>query len=194
LYPDLELDQWLQDGSRHTPTLPELACYLSALIPRPERILDVGCGSGELLRLLMKSGFSAESLYGLDIEPDHAELARRRTGLDTIHCGVLDGTTPMLTAFDVITAINWLQSDWPNTYAVKAARQPPNSTRLVVFLDGCERYLTANGLLIWEWHTTPPDGFLALLESRGWQQIDRLDFYPANSSERYPTFIHRRPA
>lgn len=194
LYPDLQIDQWLKDGTRHTPTLPDLARYIAKLRPRPERILDTGCGSGELLRLLLAEGFPANSLWGIDIEPDHAKLARRRTGLETIIEARWSAAIRWPWMLDLITAINWLQSDWPSEYAVKAARCLPNSARLVEFVEGCERYLRPAGLLIWDWHTTPENDFIMLLEKRGWLPHDMLLFDHTDYPERYPIYVYRRPA
>ncbi len=45
------------------------------MLPRPEAgpVVDIGCGRGELVRLLQLDGFDAE---GIDISPEQAALAR----------------------------------------------------------------------------------------------------------------------
>lgn len=52
------------------------------LLPRPElgRALDIGCGQGELVRLLLAEGYDAE---GIDISPEQVALAKA-AGVDAV--------------------------------------------------------------------------------------------------------------
>jgi 2-polyprenyl-3-methyl-5-hydroxy-6-metoxy-1,4-benzoquinol methylase len=47
------------------------------------RVLDIGCGQGDLVRLLLSDGFDA---WGVDHSPEQVEVARR-AGLDRIELG-----------------------------------------------------------------------------------------------------------
>jgi SAM-dependent methyltransferase len=53
--------------------------YLEVLKER-KRVVDLGCGRGELIELLKEDGISA---YGVDVEPDMVALARER-GLEVV--------------------------------------------------------------------------------------------------------------
>jgi 2-polyprenyl-3-methyl-5-hydroxy-6-metoxy-1,4-benzoquinol methylase len=53
--------------------------YLS----RNARVLDIGCGQGEVVRLLLADGFDAR---GVDISPEQVEIAHRR-GVDRVELG-----------------------------------------------------------------------------------------------------------
>lgn len=54
-----------------------------SLPPRRSRVLDIGCGQGQLVRLLAADGFDAR---GVDVSPEQVELARA-AGLDQIELG-----------------------------------------------------------------------------------------------------------
>jgi len=52
-------------------------------LPAGGRVLDIGCGQGELVRLLAAGGFDA---YGVDVSPEQVEIARS-SGLDRVELG-----------------------------------------------------------------------------------------------------------
>jgi 2-polyprenyl-3-methyl-5-hydroxy-6-metoxy-1,4-benzoquinol methylase len=54
-------------------------------LPAGGRVLDIGCGQGELVRLLAADGFDA---YGVDVSPEQVEIARS-AGLDRVELGDL---------------------------------------------------------------------------------------------------------
>jgi|GEM_PF-2764455 len=188
LYRDLEICPWLKDGARHTPTLSDLAARMSQ---RPGRVLVTGCGSGELLRLLHNDhGFPADHLYGCDIEPDHAELARRRTGLKTIIEANFNLGNPFPEiGFDWITAMNWLQSDWPYEYPVKIERaKHPGINRYQEILDSVSMSANRGAFFAWDFHKMSlGQEFQEMIERRGWPLRDTL-FFPCNERKRYPEF------
>jgi len=55
------------------------------LLPPPEAgsIMDIGCGQGELVRLLLADGYAAE---GIDVSPEQVAIARA-SGLDQVRQG-----------------------------------------------------------------------------------------------------------
>lgn len=80
---------------------------LRPLLPSPANgpIMDIGCGQGELLRLLLADGYDAE---GVDVSPEQVAIAHT-AGLDCVHEGdyrvFLDGhpgTLAAVTATDVL--------------------------------------------------------------------------------------------
>jgi len=70
------------------------------------RVLDVGCGSGELLRELMRSGAAAA---GIDPAPGMVELARRTAPAADVRVGTDEALPWPDGSFDVVTAVNSLQ-------------------------------------------------------------------------------------
>jgi SAM-dependent methyltransferase len=77
------------------------------LLPPPDAgpVLDIGCGQGELVRLLRADGYDAE---GVDISPEQVALAKA-AGVGSVHAGdyraVLDGRAGHLgavTATDIL--------------------------------------------------------------------------------------------
>lgn len=81
---------------------------LVAQLPRPlGRVLDVGCGAGEVGRSLRAAG--ADAVVGVEINPDAADAAR--THLDEVHIGdaetlihdgVLAGPFDTIVLYDVL--------------------------------------------------------------------------------------------
>ncbi|MBM3266554.1 MAG: methyltransferase domain-containing protein [Candidatus Sericytochromatia bacterium] len=69
--------------------------------PRGARVLDVGCGSGDLAASLARAGFA---VTGVEVAPDAAEAARRRHGLD-VRTGTLAAADFPAGSFDV--AVVW---------------------------------------------------------------------------------------
>jgi SAM-dependent methyltransferase len=187
---DLALHPWLEGGNRCTLTIPTVAQYLLGLTPRPKRVFDTGCGNGELLRLLWAGGVPAAGLWGIDVEPGHAQLARRRTGLvDHILMGdIAEHRWP--DRLDVVTAINWLQTDWPNSEYAINSRRAANPDRLKVFVRRCGENLLPNGLLIWDWNCEGIETFRELLDRNRWRSVHTLAF---PGTEDNPVHVYTRP-
>lgn len=84
----------------------------------PRRTLDVGCGSGQFLRVARKFGWVAE---GLEWDPETAARARAATGV-TVHDG--DGLTavPIGRTYDLILMSHWLEHLEHPLDALQAAR------------------------------------------------------------------------
>jgi 2-polyprenyl-3-methyl-5-hydroxy-6-metoxy-1,4-benzoquinol methylase len=87
---------------------------IAALVGRPIqrlshgfRILEIGCGSGNVLRVLQASAAGRGSVEGLEVSREAAAAARRRTGL-TITDGYLADLDPA-SKFDVIAAFDVLE-------------------------------------------------------------------------------------
>jgi SAM-dependent methyltransferase len=76
-----------------------------------QRILDVGCGTGELLGLLAGWGATPENLFGIDLIPERIETARRhypRITFQLANAEALpfpDGSFDLVAAITVFTSI-----------------------------------------------------------------------------------------
>ena len=75
-------------------------------LARGTRVLDVGCGSGEFLGLLILAGVDAA---GIDPAPAMVELARARVPGADIREGSVESLPWSSGSFDVVTAVNALQ-------------------------------------------------------------------------------------
>jgi 2-polyprenyl-3-methyl-5-hydroxy-6-metoxy-1,4-benzoquinol methylase len=87
---------------------------MAALVGRPIadlpdgfRILEVGCGSGNVLRVLQRLAEGRGEVQGLEVSDAAAEVARRRTGL-TVTSGYLSDLDATA-SFDVIAAFDVLE-------------------------------------------------------------------------------------
>jgi len=84
----------------HELTLKKIKTYTKIANPR---ILDAGCGTGELLLRLKENGYS--NLAGFDFSPDAVEYAREKSGvaIQLLDITSLTGRLPG-EAFDIITS------------------------------------------------------------------------------------------
>jgi ubiquinone/menaquinone biosynthesis C-methylase UbiE len=87
---------------------------LAKRLPRPLsecRILDVGCGKGDLLDFLQKRGAQPQNLFGIDIQPDKIEMARQTHSLfdfqvaNAEHLGFPDSHFDVVLLFTVFSSI-----------------------------------------------------------------------------------------
>lgn len=75
-------DGWL--GKLHRGIADRTAAIALVLVPTPSRILDVGCGTGYLLRLLGARCPAAVELVGVDPAPRMIEVAKTRADDDRL--------------------------------------------------------------------------------------------------------------
>ena len=53
-----------------------VTAFLELNLPKDSRILDIGCGTGEIGHLLQKNGFT--NIDGLDISPEMLEVSKQK--------------------------------------------------------------------------------------------------------------------
>lgn len=100
------------------------------------RILDVGCGRGELLGALASWGARGHNLFGIDLLPERIEAARRRFPTFHFACGNAESLPFSDESFDLVAAFTVFSS----------ILDPALAGRI-----GCEmmRVLKTNGALLW---------------------------------------------
>jgi len=100
-------------------------------ISRNEKILDVACGPGNILRMLQAEGFL--SLYGVDVSPEQVQLAQE--------------SFPQVVCSD---AVEYLREN-PNTFSLITAfdiLEHFSKSDALNFLDAVHQSLTPGGRLI----------------------------------------------
>lgn len=78
-----------------------------AELPDGFRILEVGCGSGNVLRVVQRLAAGRGTVEGLELSAEAADVARSRTGL-TVTNGYLSDLPPEA-SFDIIAAFDVLE-------------------------------------------------------------------------------------
>lgn len=79
---DTRADRWDErTGAGTVEHLAPLAAAVGHLEASPERILDLGCGTGEAALFLARE-YPRASIRGIDISPEMIECARQKIGLD----------------------------------------------------------------------------------------------------------------
>lgn len=164
------------------------AHYLEVLAGR-SRVLDVGCGRGELVEMLRERGVDAT---GIDMDPDFAALAAER-GLPVVHG---DGIAH-------VAALPAGSLDGIMVSHVVEHLEPPDLLRLI---HGAADALAPGGVLIMETpnpesllagsvnfhrdltHRRPihPDTLAFLCESAGFVDVEILRLSPVPDEERLP--------
>ena len=98
----------------------EVGGMLAALAPKNARILDVGCGTGSLAKIIMEA--SRSSLVGIEPDENRAATARSR-GID-VHVGLLtEELLPQLGSFDAVIFADVLEHVPDPTGLVALARR-----------------------------------------------------------------------
>jgi SAM-dependent methyltransferase len=91
---------YLAEGPLHLATFRRRLRALERWLPAPGRALDVGCASGEFLRLLAERGWDV-----VGIEPSRAarEAAARSLGVGVVRAGTLEDGDLTPRSFDLVT-------------------------------------------------------------------------------------------
>jgi 2-polyprenyl-3-methyl-5-hydroxy-6-metoxy-1,4-benzoquinol methylase len=86
----------------------EMAMELEGLIGREDRILDIGCGAGYLLKHLEEEGYSG--LYGVEADARQCEEARKTLSSARItNTGALEYLRGETSAYDAILMIDLIE-------------------------------------------------------------------------------------
>jgi ubiquinone/menaquinone biosynthesis C-methylase UbiE len=125
------------------------------------RVLDVGCGTGNLLGLLAESAARVESYAGIDPAPPMLRIAREKPRASPVRGSVLAATAEALPfadgAFDLAVSASTLH-DWSDPHAGLAE---------------IRRILRPGGeLLLLDWHRDP----LPMRLLNAWMRITRTGY------------------
>jgi ubiquinone/menaquinone biosynthesis C-methylase UbiE len=105
------------------------------------RVLDVGCGTGELLRRL-RARYPAAALAGLDPVPQMLEVAKSKlSGSEDLRIGYADNLPWTAGSFDTVVSCNMFHYI---THPVAALREMARVLRpggTIVLTDWCDDYL-----------------------------------------------------
>ncbi|MEZ2331142.1 class I SAM-dependent methyltransferase [Mesorhizobium sp. RCC_202] len=100
------------------------------------RILDVGCGYGDLLNLFHQQGVSADGLVGIDLLPNRIETARQRYPDFTFKEANAEEIDFPDNYFDIVTVFTVFSSILDRNMAHNVAR-------------GIMRVLASGGVIVW---------------------------------------------
>jgi SAM-dependent methyltransferase len=175
---NLRLHPWLGNGEISSTVVPHVAEVIYTFFGGD--ILDVGCGNGELLRQLQLRGVRGERLFGSDIEAGHVELAKKRTGLQTISWCDFTVTPPFPgQTFDCIAAIGWVHNYWPRHHAVHI---PATQQYVGNYMQGIVEQVKANlkptGRFIYDWCNEdrhPHSDMLYTLKAFGMTTVGKIN-------------------
>jgi len=143
------LHEWLRGGKHSSAFLPDAVDWIAMHVSAQARILDAGCGNGDLVRMLAERGF--HHLFGCDIEPGHIRVARRRAG----EFGVFQESDfckqRLFTGgFDLICAFNWLHNDWQAKHATGIAPRKEDPTRLDSLAENVKLSIVPGGRFVFD--------------------------------------------
>ncbi|WP_129663219.1 class I SAM-dependent methyltransferase [Phytoactinopolyspora endophytica] len=160
---------------------------LDWLRPQPgERIIDLGCGTGDLTARLVETG---ASVIGMDAEPAMIEAARERLG-DAAELQVADAhdfsVDDPVDAVVSNAALHWMPAPVEVLGCVSDALREGGrfvaemgATRNVATItDAVEQACRETGLpeRRWPWYFPSPAQYAAILEDAG-LEVRQLDFY-----------------
>ena len=152
----LRMAAFLEERSRMTDQSHVNARVRDVLAPAAgERILEVGCGSGALCRLMASSVVPGGHITGLDISPDMAAMARRYVA----DAGISDAGIADAVTFDAGSAEGLPYPDAAFDAAF-AARLMLHVERPEVVLRQMMRVVRRGGRIVlmdWDWETVAVD-------------------------------------
>ena len=120
--------EWLRGGKHSSAFLPDAVDWIAKNVSAQARILDAGCGNGDLVRMLAERGF--RHLNGCDIEPGHVRVARRQAGEFGVFQEADFCRHAFARKFDLICAFNWLHNDWSAKHAIGIPKRAEDRMRL----------------------------------------------------------------
>jgi SAM-dependent methyltransferase len=103
------------------------AAPLADWVPAGSRVLDVGCGTGRVARLLAPH---ASEVLGIDRNPRAIRLASQRTAERNVRYELADATAPLPSGFDVCVLSHVIEHIGPIDKLLSQIRA--NSSRLLV--------------------------------------------------------------
>jgi SAM-dependent methyltransferase len=165
--------------------------YLAAGLGPESRVLDVGCATGGMMRMMQGLG----RFTGLDANPKAAAMARERSGNPVIVSSATD--MPFETAsFDAVTALDVLEHIEDHAAAVREIRRVLKPGGPLIATVPCHPalYSAHDAALHHVRRYTRPE-FLALLQAGGFT-VERVTWtnsllYPVAAAHRFATrLIH----
>ena len=116
-------------------------CKVTDQMPKPKRVLELGCGTGRFMQVLLANG---HEVYGLDPSPYMIELAREKTS-EYVTARYLMGEGAAIPfpdgAFDLIYSIRTINQTPSTKYAMKMIEEAirvcrPQGQILLEFVNG----------------------------------------------------------
>jgi len=101
-----------------------------------KKILDIGCGTGSILRNFIQYGANPENLYGIDLLPDRIETGRKINPNINFSCGDASKLPYQNENFDIVMQFTVFTSILDNRMKKEIAKE-------------MLRVLKADGIIIW---------------------------------------------
>lgn len=185
-YGYLELEHYHR-GTREE-ILERFAPHLRYLAGR-QRVLDLGCGRGEVLELLREKGIGA---LGLDNNEQMVAVCRDK-GLEAVQADLFDYLEEAEPAtFDGVISLHVIEHlpvDSLDRLARLAWRAlAPGGVVLLETPNPLSVVVAARNFWIDPTHRRPvhPESLKLLLELAGFEEVERLDLHPFTDTERLP--------
>lgn len=153
---------------------------------RAAKILDIGCASGQMIRLLEANGFSNKT--GIDISED-AIIACRRRGIENV--SVMDAKTLNFldSSFDIILASDVLEHIQADAAALRDwNRTLTHSGRLILFVPAFNFLWSKHDETNHHYRRYTKSELLRLLQQAGFS-VERISYW--NFSLFFPIWLAR---
>ncbi|HVB74944.1 MAG TPA: methyltransferase domain-containing protein [Ktedonobacteraceae bacterium] len=156
----------------------------------PETICEVGCGAGEILRLLQQNMHEKCTFWGYEISPQAYELCTSRTN-DKLHFKLCDFTQEKEVFFDLILVMDVIEH-LENYFNFLREIQPRSTYKIFQFpLDLSVRSILRNHVVKYRTtyghiHYFTKDIALQMLKDLGYEVIDYFYTYETIEAEPVP--------
>jgi len=174
----------------HAEESPWKARYVLRILAKnrivPRTICDVGCGAGEVLRLVQTGLDQGCSLSGYDISPQAIELAQHRAN-DRLHFTLGDVREEPGASFDLILLLDVIEH-LENYFDFLRDVQPLATYKIIqIPLDITVRSVAAGNLIKWRaahghLHYFTKDVAIQMLRDLGYEVVDYIYTWQENSN------------
>lgn len=165
---------------------------------RPDSICEIGCGTGEILRILQNELETQCALTGYDIAPHAIEIARKRGENERLHFHCKDFMQESGDGFDLIMLIDTLEHfencfqvlrDLKDRSTYKLLLLPLDISASSVILNELIDYRHATGHL----HFFTKDVALEVLRDSGYEVLDHFYYLRPFDAHVWGEDIRHRP-
>jgi len=193
-YGDQFSDQSVVDCYHLRPVYPKaLFNYLTSLLPKNGRVLDLGCGTGALAIGLAKKGLLVDA-----VDPSAAMIKRGKSLAESVEVNWVVGSLNSFDfsdPYDLIVCANSVQwLDWPSAFPIMKQYLKPEGKLAIIDGGDLQGFSGQDDVLeLVKCFSTNQDfkpyDIVSLLQEQGWYHQDQEQFFTCSFDQAIEDFV-----